>query len=55
VPYFYDYYQSRPITVDRMLNMQTRFSRLPLAGKTLSTQYKIFQDKTKGIQEMYKI
>ena len=55
VPYFYDYYQSRPITVDRMMNVQTEFSRLSLDGKTLSTQYKIFQDKTKGIQEMYKI
>jgi len=55
VPYFYDYYQSRPITANRMINVRTKFDRLPLDGMTLSTQYKIFQDKTKGIQEIYKV
>ncbi len=54
VPYFYDYYQSRPITAARMLSAQKEFASLPLDGRTLETHYQPFLEKTKGIREIYK-
>lgn len=54
VPYFYDYYQSRPITEGRMKRIQEVFRDLPLQGKSLITNYKTYQEVTKGIHEMYK-
>ena len=53
-PYFYDYYQSRPITEQRMLHMKKDFERLPLEGKNLMTDPVEYQMAVKGIREMYK-
>lgn len=53
-PYFYDYYQSRPITVERMAAMQHVFGALPLEGKSFSTNRPEFLEMAKGIKEIYK-
>ncbi|MBN1687501.1 MAG: M48 family metalloprotease [Candidatus Omnitrophica bacterium] len=52
-PYFYDYYQIRPITENRFEKMKDAFSKLPLEGRTFRTNREIYQDATKGIREIY--
>ena len=54
VPFFYDYQQSRPITMDRFQALQAEFDGLPLQGKTFSTGRDTYQEMTKGIQEIYR-
>lgn len=54
IPYFYDYYQSRPITESRVQAMQDAFEELPLEGKTFNAQYQAYQETMKGVSEMYK-
>ena len=53
-PYFYDYYQSRPITEKRMKALAKGFEKLPLAGKELTTAPVEYQEMTRGIREIYK-
>ncbi len=53
-PYFYDYYQSRPISEPRIQAVLKEFSSLPLSDKTFSTHRETFQEATKGIREIYK-
>ncbi len=54
VPYFYDYYQARPITQERMQIMREAFSGLPLEEKSLVTNYQVYQEMTKGVREIYR-
>jgi predicted Zn-dependent protease len=54
VPYFYDYYRSRPITEARMAALNKEFSKLPLEGRDFQTRYEIYQEMTKGVREMYR-
>lgn len=54
IPYFYDYYQSRPITKERVVALESEFQKLSLQDKTLTTNYKIFQENTKDIREIYR-
>ncbi len=53
-PYFYDYYQSRPITEERIRAMTKSFQRLPLTGKTLITDPVEYQETTRGVREIYR-
>ena len=53
-PYFYDYYQSRPINQERFQIIQNEFPKLPLEGKQFSTHRDVYQETTKGIREIYK-
>ncbi len=53
-PYFYDYYQSRPITEKRMKAMLKAFEKLSLGGKELTTDAREYQEMTRGISEIYK-
>jgi hypothetical protein len=53
-PYFFDYYQSRPITEERMLALRKEFQKLQLDGKSLITDPVEYQETTKGIREIYK-
>lgn len=53
-PYFYDYYQSRPITEERMRAIRKEFQKLPLHGKSLITDAVEYRETTKGIREIYK-
>ncbi len=53
-PYFYDYYQSRPITEDRVKALQKDFQRLHLDGISLTTDAVEYQEMTRGIREIYK-
>ena len=53
-PYFYDYYQSRPINQERMLHISEEFSKLPLAGESFTTNRDIYKESTKGVREIYK-
>jgi predicted Zn-dependent protease len=54
-PYFFDYYQSRPITEERMLAIKKEFEKLPLNGKSLITDAVEYQEMTRGVREIYKI
>ncbi len=53
-PYFYDYYQSRPITEERILAIKKEFAKLPLSEKNLTTDAVEYREMTKGIREIYK-
>ncbi len=53
-PYFYDYYQSRPITEKRMKALAKGFEKLSLAEKELTTAPAEYQEMTRGIREIYK-
>lgn len=53
-PYFYDYYQSRPITEARMRALKKAFEKLPLSGKSLITDPLEYQETTKGVREICK-
>ena len=53
-PYFYDYYQSRPITEERMRALRKEFQKLRLDGKSLITDPIEYQETTRGIREIYK-
>ncbi len=53
-PYFFDYYQSRPITEERILAIKKEFQKLPLSGKSLITDPVEYQEVTKGVREIYK-
>ena len=53
-PYFFDYYQSRPITEERMAALKKEFQKLPLGGKVLITDPVEYQETTKGIREIYR-
>ena len=53
-PYFYDYYQSRPITEERIKAIKKGFQKLPLSGKSLITDPVEYQETTKGVREIYK-
>ena len=53
-PYFFDYYQSRPITEARMLSLKKEFQKLPLSGKSLITDPVEYQQVTRGVREIYK-
>lgn len=54
IPYFYDYYQSRPISEGRFLALNETFSQLPIQEKSFSTNREMYQEVTKGIREMYR-
>ena len=54
-PYFMDYYQSRPITEERILAIRKGFQKLPLGGKSLITDPVEYQEVTRGIREIYKM
>lgn len=53
-PYFYDYYQSRPITEERIKAIEKEFQKLPLGGKSLITDAVEYQTMTRGVREMYR-
>ncbi len=52
VPYFYDYYQSRPISEERMASLKKEFQKLPLMEKELKTDSVEYQETMKGVREM---
>jgi predicted Zn-dependent protease len=54
VPYFYDYYQSRPISDVRVSHLERAFAKLDLGDKELLTRHQTYQEMTKGIREIYK-
>ena len=53
-PYFFDYYQSRPITEERVLAIRKEFQKLSLSGKSLITDPVEYQQVTRGVREIYK-
>ena len=54
VPYFKDYYESRPITQERMFHLNRTFSELPLGDRSFSTEREKYLDMTKGVREIYR-
>lgn len=53
-PYFYDYYQSRPITTQRFKSIEKEFGNLSMEGKDFSANRDLYQEMTKGVREIYK-
>ncbi|MBU3758458.1 MAG: hypothetical protein FGM27_00815 [Candidatus Omnitrophica bacterium] len=53
LPYFYDYYQTYPITERRFEKMNEDFARLPLASRELVMRRKEFLETVRGIREMH--
>ncbi len=53
-PYFYDYYQSRPITEERIQAIKKEFQKLPLTEKSLITDPVEYHEVTRGVREIYK-
>lgn len=53
VPYFYDYYQSRPISEARIMNVNQEFQKLPLEGKSFSVRREAYEQAMKGIHQIY--
>ena len=54
IPYFYDYYQSRPISEGRFAALNQTFTELPMQDKSFNTNREMYQEVTRGIREMYK-
>ncbi len=53
-PYFFDYYQSRPITVERFQSLSEKFKQLPLQDKDFATHPKRYEEMTQGVREIYR-
>ncbi len=51
-PYFSDYYESRPVTQERMDLIAASFNKLPLQNRSFVTNRESFLEKTKGIRQM---
>lgn len=54
MPYFMEYYESRPLTDDRVLAVEEEFAKLPLEGKNFDVHRQKYLDETRGIREIYK-
>ncbi len=54
LPFFYDYYQARPITQERALQIENAFKKLPLHNQKLVTGYSPYQEMNRGIREIYR-
>lgn len=52
-PYFYDYYQSRPISEARVQNVNQQFQKLPLDGKSFSVRRDVYEQTMKGVHQIY--
>ncbi len=53
-PYFFDYYQSRPLTRERARMLQENFRKLPTQGRSLEVKAREYQEMVRGIREIYK-
>ncbi len=53
LPFFYDYYQSHPITEERFTRLNQSFASLPVANRDLVMRRKEFLEMTHGVREMY--
>ncbi len=53
LPFFYDYYQSHPITEERFNRLNRDFASLPVANRQLVMRRKEFLEMTHGVREMY--
>lgn len=53
IPYFYEYYQARPVSQERLDSLRESFSQLPLDDKDLTTKPQLYQQMTKGIRQIY--
>lgn len=53
-PYFFDYYQSRPITMERFESLNQKFSQMPLQEEVLSTHPKRYEEMIQGVREIYR-
>lgn len=54
VPYFKEYYEARPITLERMTTLQQVFKELPIQDRTFTTNREQYLEMTKGVREIYK-
>ncbi len=53
-PYVFDYYQSRPITEERIVAIKKEFQKLQLNDRSLITDPAEYQEVTRGVREIYK-
>lgn len=54
LPFYYDFYQARPITHERMLQLQSIFQKLPLREQNLVTGYPAYQEMSRSIRQIYR-
>jgi predicted Zn-dependent protease len=54
LPFYYDYYQARPITQERAAAIQASFNHLNLEGQRFETGFKEYQEISRGVKEIYR-
>ena len=54
VPYFSEYWESRPLTEERVDAIEGQFKKLPLDGKIFDVHHEKYSEETRGIREIYK-
>ncbi len=54
MPYFMEYYESRPLTEERADAVEKQFAKLPLDGKNFDVHREKYLEQTRGIREIYK-
>lgn len=54
IPYFIEYWESRPLTEDRVDAIEAQFEKLPLEGKNFDVHRDKYLAQTRGIREIYK-
>ncbi len=54
LPFYYDYYQARPITQERAAAIQASFNHLSLDGQRFETGFKEYQAISRGVKEIYR-
>lgn len=55
MPLFSDYDRSHFINSERKKRLESEFLELPLAGKSLNTNFKQYHEITRGVREMYQV
>jgi len=54
LPFYYDYYQARPITQERAAAIQENFRRLNLEDQHFETGFREYQEISRGVKEIYR-
>jgi hypothetical protein len=54
LPFYYDYYQARPITQERAAAIQESFRRLNLEDQHFETGFREYQEISRGVKDIYR-
>ncbi len=53
IPYMIDYYQSRPVSADRMIHLENVFKKMTFENKQFDTERERFNMMTSGVKQLY--